>query len=176
MFPFLHRTLLAAFVALAVIVGPDRGLAMEPEVEAKLQPLLAELQRDGYGRIEAGWTWLGRLYVTAWRDGRQREIVIHPTSGEVLRDVLGPVPATMTADAASGSKAGDGGASSPSASVATATSVIEEDGNADDGAIRPTGVTLGTGDGPAPGGVSLPNLPAVVDATDGGTAVTGKNE
>lgn len=104
--------LFAGVLALAALGSPDRALAFDDRsqeaVQAVLQPLILELQRDGYSRIETGWTWLGRLYVTAWRDGREREIVIHPTSGEVLRDILGPATVQVTglADQPDGSGAG----------------------------------------------------------------------
>lgn len=104
--------LFAGVLVLAALSSPHRALAFDARsqeaVQAVLQPLILDLQRDGYTEIETGWTWLGRLYVTAWRDGREREIVIHPTSGEVLRDILGPAPVQVTrlADQADGSSAG----------------------------------------------------------------------
>lgn len=46
------------------------------------------LQHEGYSDITVDTTWLGRVRILAWMNGRWREIVLHPTSGEVLRDVV----------------------------------------------------------------------------------------
>jgi hypothetical protein len=41
---------------------------------------------QGYEIVNVGRTWLGRLRVVAENDEIRREIVINPTTGEVLRD------------------------------------------------------------------------------------------
>lgn len=85
------------FAALGLIVALA---ALEPATAARAdggeaaravaQRVAAEMVEAGYTDVEVGWTWLGRLRVTGRIDGRDREIILHPTSGEVLRDFLAP--------------------------------------------------------------------------------------
>ena len=50
------------------------------------QKLLASLQAQGYVVVEQSYTFLGRLHVVARIGDVQREIVVNPGTGEVLRD------------------------------------------------------------------------------------------
>ncbi len=50
--------------------------------------LLSELRRDGYGDFVLSRTLLGRLRIVAERNGRRREIILNPNTGEILRDLL----------------------------------------------------------------------------------------
>ena len=50
------------------------------------QQLLASLQAQGYVVVEQSYTILGRLHVVARIGDVQREIVVNPGTGEVLRD------------------------------------------------------------------------------------------
>ena len=52
------------------------------------QPVVAQLEREGYSGIRVYETWLGRLRIIAMIDGRRREVILHPTSGAILRDYL----------------------------------------------------------------------------------------
>lgn len=70
-------------------------------------PYVQALQGEGYARIAVDETWLGRVRIVAWLDGLRREIILHPTSGEVLRDLLEP-PVTQSASAESGQTDGGG--------------------------------------------------------------------
>lgn len=67
----------------AVLAGP----AMAGDLD---EALVAQLQDQGYSGITVGHTLLGRLRIVAQRDGMQREIVVNPYTGEILRDYLSP--------------------------------------------------------------------------------------
>ncbi len=45
-----------------------------------------QLQIDGYEDISVYRTWLGRIRIFAEKDEIEREIVLNPRTGEVLRD------------------------------------------------------------------------------------------
>lgn len=49
--------------------------------------VVAQLQRQGYDRIETEETWLGRVRIVAERDDGSREIILNPRTGEILRDL-----------------------------------------------------------------------------------------
>lgn len=68
----LAATVLAASGAWAGDVGDD---------------IVAQLKAQGFETVEIETTWLGRLRVVATRADGQREIVLNPRTGEVLRDV-----------------------------------------------------------------------------------------
>lgn len=54
--------------------------------------LLASLESQGYVIIEQGYTFLGRLRIVAVNGEIRREIVIHPGTGEILRDYAVMLP------------------------------------------------------------------------------------
>ena len=95
--------------------------------------LLAELRREGYRDIVVSRTLLGRLRIQAARNGRVREIVLNPNSGEILRDLWlveardddtqGSGNSTRRSDSSGGSDDGNGSGSSGSGS---------DDGGGDD--------------------------------------------
>lgn len=76
----LRRAFLLGLVAAVSGAGP--GLA-----QGYADTLLAELRREGYRDIVVSRTLLGRLRVQAARNGRLREIVLNPNTGEILRDL-----------------------------------------------------------------------------------------
>ena len=45
-----------------------------------------QLQLDGYDEIEVKRTWLGRVRIIAEKDEIEREVILNPNTGEVLRD------------------------------------------------------------------------------------------
>jgi hypothetical protein len=49
--------------------------------------IVEQLQAEGYSSISTERTWLGRMRIVAENDRGQREIVINPNNGEVLRDL-----------------------------------------------------------------------------------------
>ena len=60
------------------------ALAMRDSVQNVVEALLA----DGFIYIEVRETFLGRARFIAYSAAKKREIVINPTTGEVLRDLL----------------------------------------------------------------------------------------
>jgi hypothetical protein len=54
------------------------------------EQVIAQLTRQGFGSITTDTTWLGRVRIMAERNGGQREIVLNPRTGEILRDIWIP--------------------------------------------------------------------------------------
>ncbi len=53
------------------------------------ETIIAEMEAQGYTRIEVSRTLLGRTMLRATAEGKgMREVVIHPRTGEILRDVV----------------------------------------------------------------------------------------
>lgn len=78
--------------AIAVVVA----LALTPlaaQAEAApdvARPYVAQLAAQGYDGITVGTTWLGRIVITARRDGTSREILLNRRSGALLGDSAFP--------------------------------------------------------------------------------------
>lgn len=90
---------LALPVTMAVtmpVLGASPVWAQVDAVDPMAAPYVIALRQEGYQGVTVEQTWLGRLRIIAFLDGRRREIILHPTSGEVLRDVLDP-PVVQTA-------------------------------------------------------------------------------
>jgi hypothetical protein len=49
--------------------------------------IVEQLEAEGYSSISTERTWLGRMRIVAENGQGQREIVINPNNGEVLRDL-----------------------------------------------------------------------------------------
>lgn len=79
-----RRYLLTRFGAGAVIalLGATPALARDDT-----GAVVDQLHRLGYGKVTVSRTILGRVRITAERDSVQREIVLDPRSGEILRDL-----------------------------------------------------------------------------------------
>ncbi len=54
--------------------------------ETRVEKITRQLQAQGYSQIDVKRTWLGRVRIEAYRGGQEREIVINPRTGEILRD------------------------------------------------------------------------------------------
>ena len=50
--------------------------------------IILDLRTSGYRQISVESTWLGRIRILASKGAEQREIVLNPRTGEVLRDVV----------------------------------------------------------------------------------------
>ena len=48
--------------------------------------LVAQLRRQGFSQVEVSRTLLGRIRLVAQSDTRWREIIVNPSTGEILRD------------------------------------------------------------------------------------------
>ncbi len=57
-------------------------------------PVVEQIEADGYTVSDVTRTWLGRIVITAVKGANLREVVLNRTTGEVLRDRLFPMPAT----------------------------------------------------------------------------------
>lgn len=56
------------------------------------QQVISRLQAQGYQVLEQSYTFLGRLRIVAQNGSLQREIVVNPGTGEVLRDFAVSMP------------------------------------------------------------------------------------
>ena len=89
------------------------SLAMAGAVQAAsfADAVIAQLTRQGFAGITSESTWLGRVRITAQRDGGWREIVLNPRTGEILRDIWSPADGStgqipIVDDVASGGASG----------------------------------------------------------------------
>lgn len=90
--------------------------------------IVEQLQTEGFKTISMERTWLGRTRIVAEGEQGQREIIVNPNNGEILRDLL-----VRTAPGDGGAVARQGG----SAGVSTASKVTGTDDWGDDaGALR----------------------------------------
>lgn len=81
----------ALMLALMLAVAPaGPALAQQGQPDDIGSLLVRQLKDQGYSGIQVGHTLLGRLRIVAQLDGMQREIVINPYTGEILRDYLTP--------------------------------------------------------------------------------------
>ena len=62
------------------------ALVAEPSEAASRESILRELARQGYSEVRISRTWLGRTRFVATAPGRQREIILNPSSGAIMRD------------------------------------------------------------------------------------------
>ena len=98
----------SSFAALVVSGG-----AAHASVEDKIA---ARLKREGYRITKRKRTWLGRVRILAVRNREQREVVLDPATGEVLRDYSDftdetPVTTSHRGSDGRGSSAGSSGGS-----------------------------------------------------------------
>ncbi len=103
--------LFPALLAVALAAPMARADAL-PDVAA---PYVTQLSDQGYGTITVGTTWLGRIVITATRDGIAREIVLNRRTGALLGD-----SATLPAAAARPEGAPDRAPAATAADVAVA--------------------------------------------------------
>lgn len=72
----------------AMALGGAQVMAVLPAMAATfVEQIVAQLQAQGFQDIQVERTWLGRARIQAMRDGTSREIVVNPTTGEILRDL-----------------------------------------------------------------------------------------
>jgi hypothetical protein len=94
-----------------VLAGPGWADPLQDQVTAALEA-------QGYDVVSVGRTWLGRVRILAESDALRREIVLNPTTGEVLRDYS----VRLVADGATGlgfESDDDAGSTDPTASART---------------------------------------------------------
>ena len=79
-----RRTLLTLLGVLAALAFP--AMAEEP-----VDRVLRELTKLGYREVSVETTLLRRTRIVAVSDDAQREIILNPTTGEILRDLWTPI-------------------------------------------------------------------------------------
>lgn len=89
------RGLLALAVLMALTAAPSLALDVA-------QRIVAELKAQGYSAIEVSRTLLGRTRITAGSPDFEREIVIDPRTGEILRDYWQPLTLNAGASTSGG--------------------------------------------------------------------------
>ena len=112
--------------------------------------VIEQLRAQGYQEFTVSRTFLGRIHIVAETDGRKREIVFNPTTGEILRDYAEAADGNITPqivaesndeDSETGGNEGSG-RDNPSDTGGDDNSSLEDDGDPDvrdndDGAGRP---------------------------------------
>ena len=90
--------------------------------------IVFQLKQQGYDQIAVSRTWLGRTRILAKRENEQREIIINPRTGEILRDFWRSDDATgpmLLAHPEPGARSGGG-------SGGTSDSPDDSEGSGDD--------------------------------------------
>ena len=96
------------------------------------QAILAQLRQDGYEQITVTTTLLGRIRFVAGGAQGQREIVLNPRTGEVLRDVLLLASQADDGGSSGGRSSGSGGGSSGSDASGSSGNDDNDDNGDDD--------------------------------------------
>ena len=77
--------MMARIVMGALVVG---ALGGSPALaEGYAESIVRQLEAQGFTRIETEQTWLGRTRIVAEGAQGQREIIVNPNTGEILRDL-----------------------------------------------------------------------------------------
>ncbi|WRH64405.1 MAG: PepSY domain-containing protein [Fuscovulum sp.] len=131
---------MAILLAMAGFAG-EAAAQSDPPQQMVTDKIVIVLQQKGYRDILVTRTWLGRLRVVGWIDGRAREIIVHPTSGEVLRDFLDPIEVEVEVEAGGGNDSDGVGAARRVTDFAEIIVDLEE---GEDGVISAE-ITMGSG-------------------------------
>lgn len=62
------------------------AVALPASAETKVEAITRQLMEQGYSEIEVSRTFLRRIQIEAKKGNAEREIIINPRSGEILRD------------------------------------------------------------------------------------------
>ncbi len=85
------------FLVFATTVALQNGAHAQTEQQlAPADAILTTLLSRGYVIVENERTWLGRQRILAEKDGKQREVVFVPGTGEILRDYSAAAPPIAT--------------------------------------------------------------------------------
>lgn len=75
------------FFLMLFVLGMATGASAQNARWDTMQAQVVEqLKSQGYADIEVSRTWLGRMYIEAKNGSHERQIVINPLTGELLRD------------------------------------------------------------------------------------------
>ncbi len=137
--------------AATVVAGPAMANPYADDV-------VGQLTNEGFSNVAVGTTWLGRIRITAQRQGGTREIILNPRTGEVLRDTwtaadgtIGtkPIIDNITDNSSGGGGNGGNGGSGSSGSDGSGSG---SSGSGGTGAGTGTGTGSGSGSGNGGGG------------------------
>lgn len=141
-----YRSLLAAALALAI--------ALPATAQNTVAGITGQLRGLGFQQIDVGQTLLGRTRIVAISAEGQREIVVNPRTGEILRDLWRAAPgksATHRLVDTRGRQGGEHNAGQPrsddAGSDGTAADRPDHDENGQDDASDPSGPDNDRGDG-----------------------------
>lgn len=74
-------------IGLLAAVGAQAATVLPCFAATFVDQIVAQLKAQGFQKIEVETTWLGRARIEARRADFTREIVLNPTTGEILRDL-----------------------------------------------------------------------------------------
>ena len=72
---------------LGAVAALQLGLAAAAFAATAADQIVAQLRDQGFTEIEVEQTWLGRTRIVAERGNASREIILNPSTGEILRDL-----------------------------------------------------------------------------------------
>ena len=134
----MNRRVLVTILALAT------ACAGQVRAEEPVDRILRDLKKLGYDNISVESTWLRRTRIFAQNDEAQREIILNPNTGEILRDLWIPLGKASHSGTSGGLL--DDGSNSGSGSGS--------DGSADDSGGDDNGDNSGHGSGDSGSGGS----------------------
>lgn len=84
----LRRGMISALCALGIAGASVTAAGPALAADAAVEAAIGFLEAQGYQIVEVERTWLGRIRIEAVRGGQERELVMNPRTGEVLRDYI----------------------------------------------------------------------------------------
>lgn len=102
-----RQMIVGAVLSMAIGLGAGPVMAADPVAIITLS-----LEKEGFRVTSARRTLLGRVRILATRQGQNREVVIDPRTGEVLRDLVRSVSDLGESRAGGARSSGAGGSSS----------------------------------------------------------------
>ena len=119
------------------------ALALPAAAETPTDTVVKHLQAQGFEDIEIKRTWLGRVRIRAENDSLEREIILNPATGEILRDYWEDLEDTPPGGGIVNPRPGGGAPSSGNDDDPD----HDDDGNGDDGDSDGDGDGDSDGDG-----------------------------
>lgn len=74
-------------IGLAAVAGTHLCTGNAALAAGFADQIVAQLRKQGFGNIVVERTWLGRTRILAERSDARREIILNPSTGEILRDL-----------------------------------------------------------------------------------------
>ena len=83
-------------IAIVILIGTgvfffEDGISKPDMNDPVIQNLVEQLESEGYQVLTVTATWLGRIKVEAHSETNEREIVVAPGAGTILRDDISPL-------------------------------------------------------------------------------------